>query len=374
MSTAATSPFADMSGKAAPPKAAGVTALKAREGSTSLQRGLSNTSSGTFDYQQCTQSRLRQLFGEQHRFMNYFFDNLEYEPLQRFAEACLDCEGVICFTGVGKSGFIAQKITQTLVSTGTKAVFLSPTDALHGDIGIIGPSDLLVMFSKSGGTEELLRLVPYARAKGATLVSVTSVKGNKLEAASDMAIHLPLERELCPFDLAPVTSTAIQMLFGDTVAISLMLSRNLSKDEYAMNHPAGRIGKRLMLSVTDVMISGENLPVVSPDMKVVDTLVELSGKGCGCVLVTDDSHTLLGTFTDGDLRRTLQARGSGVLDSRVGDVMTVSPLTVDAGEKAVEAMQSMEKKGRKVTFLPVVDTRGGLQGLVTLHNLVSAGL
>eukprot|EP00193_Tetraselmis_chui_P005426 CAMPEP_0177753874 /NCGR_PEP_ID=MMETSP0491_2-20121128/1702_1 /TAXON_ID=63592 /ORGANISM="Tetraselmis chuii, Strain PLY429" /LENGTH=373 /DNA_ID=CAMNT_0019269207 /DNA_START=93 /DNA_END=1213 /DNA_ORIENTATION=+ len=373
MSAPATSPFADMPADAV--IRGPLTSLKREAAAPSMQRGLSNASSGScFDYQQCTQSRLKQLFGEQHRFMNYFFDNLEYEPLQKFTEACLDCEGVICFTGVGKSGFIAQKITQTLVSTGTKAIYLSPTDALHGDIGILGPSDLLVMFSKSGGTEELLRLVPYARAKGAQLVSVTSVKGNKLEAACDMAVHLPLERELCPFDLAPVTSTAIQMLFGDTVAISLMLSRNLSKDEYAMNHPAGRIGKRLMLSVTDVMISGDKLPVVSPDMKVVETLVELSGKGCAAVLVADENKKLLGTFTDGDLRRTLQARGSVILETKVGDVMTRTPLTVDSAEKAVEAMQMMEKKDRKVTFLPVIDTEGGLQGLITLHGLVSAGL
>mmetsp|Transcript_34175 Transcript_34175/g.96870 ORF Transcript_34175/g.96870 Transcript_34175/m.96870 type:complete len:347 (-) Transcript_34175:139-1179(-) len=339
-----------------------------------LSRGLSNVGSGSVDYKFCSMDKLKQLFDEQHKFMNYFFENLEYEPLQQFAQACLDCKGVICFTGVGKSGFIAQKITQTLVSTGTKAVFLSPTDALHGDIGIIGPDDLLIMFSKSGGTEELLRLVPYARAKGAKLVSVTSVKSNKLEAACDMAICLPLERELCPFDLAPVTSTAIQMLFGDTVAISLMLSRNLSKDEYAMNHPAGRIGKRLMLHVNDVMISGDKLPVVSPDMKVVDTLVELSGKGCGSVLVVDRENKLLGTFTDGDLRRTLQASGSEALQAKVGTVMSSSPISCEAGVMAVDAMQSMEKGSKKVGFLPVVDAEGKLEGLVTLHHLVAAGL
>ena len=341
-----------------------------------LQRsGLSNSSSGTtVDYEHCGISSLKQLFGEQHRFMNHFFEQLEYEPLQKFCEECLNCKGVICFTGVGKSGFIAQKITQTLVSTGTKAVFLSPTDALHGDIGIIGPDDLIVLFSKSGGTEELLRLVPYARAKGAKLVSVTSVKGNKLEAACDMSIHLPLERELCPFDLAPVTSTAIQMLFGDTIAISLMMSRNLSKDEYAMNHPAGRIGKRLMLGVSDVMISGNKLPIVKPDTKVVDTLVELSSKGCGCVLVADDSMKLLGTFTDGDLRRTLQTKSSAALQSFVSEVMAAAPITVLSGIKAVDAMQAMEKGSKKVAFLPVVDEANTIQGLVTLHGLVSAGL
>lgn len=337
--------------------------------------GLSNSGlGGPVDYKQCSMERLKQLFAEQHRFMNHFFENLEYEPLQRLCEECLACAGVIVFTGVGKSGFIAQKITQTLVSTGTKAVFLSPTDALHGDIGIIGQDDLLVLFSKSGGTEELLRLVPYARAKGCRLVSVTSVRGNKLEAACDMAVHLPLERELCPFDLAPVTSTAIQMLFGDTIAISLMLSRNLTKDQYAMNHPAGRIGKRLMLRVSDVMISGDKLPVVEPTMKVVDTLVELSSKGVGCVLAVSEDGRLMGTFTDGDLRRTLQTKGSAALQTEVQEVMSRSPSTIRAGVKAVDAMQAMESGQRRITFLPVVGDGNRLEGLVTLHGLVSAGL
>lgn len=214
-------------------------------------------------------------------------------------------------------------------------------------------------------------MVPYARAKGAKLVSVTSVRGNKLEAACDMTVHLPLERELCPFDLAPVTSTAIQMVFGDTVAISLMLSRNLTKDEYAMNHPAGRIGKRLMLQVEDVMIYGDKLPIVGPDMAIVDTLVELSGKGCVCVLVADRNNKLLGTFTDGDLRRTLQSRGSEALKVLVQEAMSDSPTTIGAGVKAVEAMQVMEKGGNKIAFLPVVDDGGLIQGIVTL---VSAGL
>mmetsp|Transcript_27445 Transcript_27445/g.64996 ORF Transcript_27445/g.64996 Transcript_27445/m.64996 type:complete len:238 (+) Transcript_27445:178-891(+) len=188
-----------------------------------LRRGLSNSFSGDVNLNHCNVNALRDLFTRQQGFLDYFFSNLEYDSVERFCQTCLDCTGVICFTGVGKSGFIAQKITQTLVSTGTKAVFLSPTDALHGDIGIIGQDDLLVCFSKSGGTDELLKLLPYAKAKGAKLVSVASVRGSKMEEMCDMSVILPLERELCPFDLAPVTSTAIQMLFGDTVAIALML-------------------------------------------------------------------------------------------------------------------------------------------------------
>jgi arabinose-5-phosphate isomerase len=194
--------------------------------------------------------QLQHLFKEQQRFLDYFFKNLNYEQVQAFTQLCLDTKGVIFFSGVGKSGFVAQKIAQTLVSTGTKAVFLSPTDALHGDIGIMGPKDILVLFSKSGATEELNRLAPCARARGAYLVGVSSLKSTNFRELCDMHVYLPLERELCPFDLAPVTSTAIQMLFGDTVAIALMQAKNLTREQYALNHPAGRIGKRLIFRVS----------------------------------------------------------------------------------------------------------------------------
>ncbi|PRW39284.1 putative arabinose 5-phosphate isomerase [Chlorella sorokiniana] len=318
---------------------------------------------------------LGQLFRRQQRYLNYFFDNLDFEPVQQFCQACLTCTGVVIFTGVGKSGLISQKICQTLVSTGTKAVFLSPQDALHGDIGIIGPHDLLVCFSKSGATEEIIRLVPFAKAKGARLVSITSVPGSPLEELCDLAVHLPLERELCPFDLAPVTSTAIQMIFGDTVAIALMQAKHLTRDQYAMNHPAGRIGKRLMLRVADVMIRNGAVPVVLPDMLMPQVLVELTGKSCGCVLVADADLSLAGIFTDGDLRRTLQqcgADGRDIMQLRVAEVMTRTPKTICSQEMAVDAMQIMER-GPKVAMLPVVD-EGKVQGLITLHGLVSAGL
>jgi arabinose-5-phosphate isomerase len=180
---------------------------------------------------------------------NLFNQNLSLPQTLAFARTLLSAAGTIFFSGVGKSGFVAHKISQTLVSLGIRSAFLSPVDALHGDIGALTPRDVLVLLSKSGATEELLRLVPCARAKGAYLVSVTSVEGNALAAACDMNVHLPLERELCPFDLAPVTSTAIQMVFGDTVAIALMVARNLTRDEYAANHPAGRIGKSLIFKV-----------------------------------------------------------------------------------------------------------------------------
>ncbi|GAA0143976.1 hypothetical protein LIER_04536 [Lithospermum erythrorhizon] len=318
--------------------------------------------------------QLLTLFKTQQRYLNHFFKNLDLTQALSFTQSLLDCKGCIFFTGVGKSGFVAQKISQTLVSLGIKAGFLSPTDALHGDIGILGGDDLLVLFSKSGNTEELVKLVPCARAKGAFLICVTSVEGNCLVGLCDLNVHLPLERELCPFDLAPVTSTAIQMVFGDTVAIALMSARNLSKHAYAANHPAGRIGKTLIFKVKDVMKKGDELPACKEGDLIMDQLVELTSKGCGCLLVIDDTRHLLGTFTDGDLRRTLKASGEGIFKLTVGEMCNRNPRTINPDAMAVEAMQRMESPPSPVQFLPVIDYDGVLIGIVTLHGLVSVGL
>lgn len=318
--------------------------------------------------------QMQKLFEEQKKLLDYFFSNVEYAQLQAFTQVLMDAEGVIFFTGVGKSGFIAQKIAQTFVSTGTKAVFLSPTDALHGDIGIVGPNDVLVLFSKSGTTEELLRLVPCARAKGAYLVAVTSLKNSQLSNVCDMHVYLPLERELCPFDLAPVTSAAIQMLFGDTVAIALMQAKKLTREQYALNHPAGRIGKRLICRVQDVMKRHDELPLCKENDLIMDQLMELTSKGCGCLLVVDEQCHLIGTFTDGDLRRALKSIREGVFKLTVGEMCNRNPRTIGPNAMAIEAMQKMESPPSPVQFLPIVNDDNVVIGIVTLHGLVSAGL
>ncbi|KAL7215505.1 hypothetical protein ACSBR1_027632 [Camellia fascicularis] len=317
---------------------------------------------------------LLSLFKSQQKYLNFFFQNLDLSQTLAFTQTLLNAKGTIFFSGVGKSGFVARKISQTLVSLGIRSGFLSPVDALHGDIGILSDSDILVMFSKSGNTEELLRLVPCAKAKGAYLISVTSSESNSLMGLCDLNVHLPLERELCPFDLAPVTSTAIQMVFGDTVAIGLMGARNLTKDEYAANHPAGRIGKSLIFKVKDVMKKQEELPVCREGDMIMDQLIELTSKGCGCLLVIDDQYHLIGTFTDGDLRRTLKASGEGIFKLTVGEMCNRNPRTVGPDAMAVEAMEKMESPPSPVQFLPVINHQNILIGIVTLHGLVSAGL
>ncbi|KAK6937766.1 CBS domain [Dillenia turbinata] len=317
---------------------------------------------------------LLNLFKSQQKYLNYFFQNLDLSQTLSFTQTLLNSQGTIFFTGVGKSGFVAQKISQTLNSLSIRSGFLSPVDALHGDIGILTSSDIVVFLSKSGNTDELLRLVPCVKAKGAYLISVTSTETNLLMGVCDMNVHLPLERELCPFDLAPVTSTAIQMVFGDTVAIALMGARNLSKEEYASNHPAGKIGKSLIFKVKDVMKKQDELPVCKEDDLIMDQLVELTSKGCGCLLVIDDDYHLIGTFTDGDLRRTLKASGEGIFKLTVGEMCNRKPRTIGTDAMAVEAMQKMESPPSPVQFLPVINDQGTLIGIITLHGLVSAGL
>ncbi|KAG7036312.1 putative arabinose 5-phosphate isomerase, partial [Cucurbita argyrosperma subsp. argyrosperma] len=352
------------------------------------------------------ESTLLDLFKSQQNHLNFFFHNLDLSQTLKFTVTLLNAPGTIFFSGVGKSGFVARKISQTLVSLGIRSAFLSPLDALHGDIGILNSGDVLVLFSKSGNTEELLRLVPCARAKGAYLIAVTSVEANVLAGVCDMNVHLPLERELCPFDLAPVTSTAIQMVFGDTVAIALMGARNLTKEEYATNHPAGRIGKSLIfkalllflhlidvqlylnatisclrqvrmlfwLQVKDVMKKQSELPVCKEGDLIMDQLVELTSKGCGCLLVIDEEYHLIGTFTDGDLRRTLKASGEGIFKLTVGQMCNRKPRTIDPEAMAVDAMKKMEAPPSPVQFLPVINLQNMLIGIVTLHGLVSSGL
>ncbi|KAK7859506.1 probable arabinose 5-phosphate isomerase [Quercus suber] len=339
----------------------------------SLPHYLSSSSSSSSD-SKIDETTLLDLFKSQQSHLNFFFQNLSLPQTLAFTRTLLSSSGTIFFSGVGKSGFVANKISQTLVSLSIRSAFLSPVDALHGDIGILSSSDVVVLFSKSGNTDELLRLVPCVRAKGAYLISLTSIQGNALAAVCDMNVHLPLERELCPFDLAPVTSTAIQMVFGDTVAIALMAARNLTREEYAANHPAGRIGKSLIFKVKDVMKKQEELPVCREGDLIMDQLVELTSKGCGCLLVIDEEYHLIGTFTDGDLRRTLKASGEGIFKLTVGEMCNRKPRTISPDAMAVDAMKKMEAPPSPVQFLPVIDNQNIVIGIVTLHGLVSAGL
>jgi arabinose-5-phosphate isomerase len=318
---------------------------------------------------------IKEIFEEQRQYITHYFDAIDSAKAEEVFEACLNCKGLILFTGVGKSGIIAEKIAMTFVSTGTKALYLPPTNFLHGDIGILTSQDLLVMLSKSGETEELLNLLPFARRRGATLISLVSNDQSRLARECHLSVTLPVEKELCPFDLAPTTSAEVQLLFGDLLAVALMRAKNFSLSDYALNHPAGSIGKKMILTVEDLMFKDEDVPCCSTEARVIEVLVELSNKKCGCLLVTDPEKRLLGIFTDGDLRRALQTHGQSVLELKIEQLMTRSPSWVNKDLLAYDAIKLMQKDPRRwVTVLPVIEPDKKVVGIIRMHDIINAGI
>jgi arabinose-5-phosphate isomerase len=283
-------------------------------------------------------------------------------------------QGTIFLSGVGKSGIIAKKIAVTMSSSGTKALYLSPLNALHGDIGLVTSGDAVLFLSKSGETDELLHLCPAIRNKGARLISVVSSLDSRLAKACDLNIVLPVSKELCPFNMVPTTSTMVQLIFGDLLAIALMNRKQFTVDDFAQNHPAGRIGKRMTFTVRDLMITGDRVPLAAPENILIDALSEFSGKQCGCLLVIDAAERLLGIFTDGDLRRSLQRHGAMVLHKSLRELMTTTPRFIHAKMLAYDAMKFMEADPKRpITVVPVVED-GKVVGILKMHDIVQSGI
>jgi len=318
---------------------------------------------------------IKTLLEKERTNLNHFLDHIDLQRLEALHDLLLESRGLIVLTGVGKSGLVAEKISFTLSSTGSRAFFISPTNALHGDIGIVTAQDVFILLSKSGESDELLNLLPYLRNKGVKVVAIVNNGKSRLAKAVDFVLELPYEPELCPFDLAPTTSTMMQLIVGDVLAIALMESKQFSKDQFAANHPAGRIGRRIATRVKDLMIKGEGVPLAHPQDKLVETLVELSNKRCGCVLISDESKKLLGIFTDGDLRRALQNKGSDALESKMSQLMTPTPRSIHAQVLAWDALHLMEADQKHpITALAVLDDEDKIVGLIKMHDIIQAGL
>lgn len=318
---------------------------------------------------------LSELRDRQREYANTFLDSLDIAEAQAVVDTLHNCSGLLFFTGVGKSGLVAKKIVATMISTGTKAMYLSPMDALHGDLGMVSSRDAFVILSKSGESDELLNLIPAIRSKGATLIGIVCNSKSRLAAACHHSITLRVERELCPFDMAPTMSTTAQLMFGDLMAVALMQRKNFGLDQFALNHPSGRIGKRMTLKVCDLMLTGDKIPLCSKNMSLMDALPELSNKRCGSILVVDDKRRLLGIFTDGDLRRAMQKEREGIFSQTIEQHMNAHPRTIAPHLLAWEAMQIMEANPEKrITVLPVVDETSIVVGLLHLHDIVQSGL
>ena len=291
-----------------------------------------------------------------------------------FVNACeilFSCHDRIVVTGVGKSGHIASKIAATLASTGSPAFFMHPSEAVHGDIGVITKRDVVLALSFSGNTSEVLGLIPVIKLLGVPLITITGNPESKLARAADVNLDASIKREACPLGLAPTSSTTVALVLGDALAISLIKKRGFTEADFARSHPGGVLGKRLLLHVEQIMRTGDELPIVSPVTTVAEALFEMTQKGVGMTLVADNEQFLRGIFTDGDLRRVLD-RHLAINELPIAEVMTTRCQTIKPGELAIEALQLMES--RKITALPVLDEREKICGVVHIHDLLKAGL
>lgn len=317
---------------------------------------------------------LRELFKDQRQHLDYFFDHLDEAQAEAVFRLCAGIKGFLILTGVGKSGLVAEKIAMTLVSTGTKAIYLPSLNFLHGDIGIVSSDDCVLLLSKSGETEELLSLVPFIRKKGAKLIALVSNANSRLALQADVALSLPVEKELCPFDLAPTISTEVQLLFGDVLTMALMRHKGFSLDSYGENHPSGTIGKKATIKIEQIMLQGESLPVCLPSQTLQEVLPEFSAKRLGCLLVADETGAFQGIYTDGDLRRSLQSLGPHVMQKTMQELMTRNPIATQRDMLAWDALKLMQKDPKRwIMVLPVIEDRK-VVGLIRMHDIIHAGI
>ncbi len=286
------------------------------------------------------------------------------------AVACiLDCHGRVVATGIGKSGHIARKFAATLASTGTPAFFVHPSEASHGDLGMIQSCDIVVAFSYSGETDELIALVPHLKREKTPLILLTGNRQSTLAHAADIALDAHVASEACPLGLAPTTSTTAALALGDALAVALLEARGFSAQDFARSHPGGSLGRRLLTRVSDIMRTDDALPTVDEQATLQSALVEISGKGMGMTAVLDQQQKLVGIFTDGDLRRCLEK--SARLDTPIHTLMKRSPRTITRERLAVDAVAMMEAPP-KISQLLVVDEHQHLVGALHMHDLFRA--
>ena len=297
---------------------------------------------------------------------------LDTSNVERALELIRCCEGKVIVTGVGKSGVIAQKIAQTFTSTGTVSIFVHPSDALHGSLGVVKQGDVVLALSNSGETDEILAIMPALKKRGVAVITIVGNLNSTLARTSDVVLDASVNKEACPLNLAPTTSTTVALAIGDALAMTLMEARGLTAEDFAANHPAGRLGKRLTLRVESIMHESPN---VTEDAGWLDVVKAISRHALGAVNVVDNAGKLIGIVTDGDLRRTIERTGPadlGGLDASA--MMTRDPITASPEMLAYDALQLMENRPSQISVLPVVEADGKCVGLLRLHDIVKSGL
>lgn len=299
-------------------------------------------------------------------------DRLDSNAFRRAVDLVIACPGKVLVTGAGTSGIVARKIAATLTSTGTPALFLHPSDALHGGLGAVAGGDVVVAVSNSGETGEILVLLPYLRNRQVSLIAIVGSRESALGRAADVFLDATVEREAGPFDLAPTASSTLALALGDALAMSVLHVKGFTPDDFALNHPSGRLGRRLTLRVADLM---HRRPGITEADSWLDVVGAISDGGLGGVAVVDGADHLLGIVTDGDVRRMLQrVPAEGLRDVAAAIIMTPSPVSVDPGLLAYDALQRMEDRPSQISILPVVDPDGSYLGLIRVHDIVRAGI
>lgn len=301
-------------------------------------------------------------------------DNLVGRIDDAFVAACREiyaCEGRVVVTGMGKSGHIGRKIAATLASAGTPSFFLHPGEASHGDVGMITPEDVVLAISNSGDTAEILTILPLIKRLGVPLIGLTGNPDSRIAREANINIDVSVEQEACPLGLAPTASTTAALAMGDALAIALLEARGFSAEDFARSHPGGRLGRRLLLHISDVMHTGSGVPAVSASVRLSDALMEMTRARLGMTAIVDEERRVLGIFTDGDLRRTLDKQVD-VHKASIDDVMTPGCVTVRADLLAAEALNIMQKYA--INALLVVDEGERLVGALNMHDLLRAGV
>ncbi len=291
--------------------------------------------------------------------------------IENAIDLLFNCEGKVVVTGMGKAGIIARKISSTLVSTGTTAIFLHAAEGIHGDLGLLDDNDVVVAVSNSGNTNELTSIIPYIKFRKIPIIALTGNLQSQLAKNASVTIDCFVPKEYEPFGLVPTSSTTVALAVGDAIAIALLKKRNFNEEDFARFHPGGTIGKKLICKIEDLMHSGKNNPIVNDTAKMNKAIIEMTSKGLGCTNVINDDGKLVGIITDGDLRRMIE-KGITDLNIDVADVMINSPRSMQKQELAVDALNLMEDN--KITMLPIVDENNKPVGMLHMHDLINAGV
>lgn len=302
---------------------------------------------------------------------------LQAGDIEPAIELLVKCPGKVVVLGVGKSGIIGQKIAATMTSSGTAALFLHPSDALHGGLGIVTSDDVVIMLSNSGETIELLDLVPYLKNRNVPLIAIVGGVKSSLAARADVVIDASVDQEACPLNLAPTASTTVALAIGDALAMTLMRAKGLTETDFASNHPGGQLGKRLTLRVADLMHGGAENPTIAPDAAWLEVVSAITQFGLGAVNVVNGDGQLAGIITDGDLRRSLQriaTKDLAFANLRCDELMTRNPVVATPEMLAFDALRLMEDRTSQISVLPVVDDEKKCVGLIRLHDIVRSGL